>query len=137
MGAPQKYTAQEVIDAIVEEKGVLSQAGKRLGCTRQTVTNYIDRYPTVKAAFDEANETNVDYVESRLMANIEKGDTTAIIFFLKTKGKHRGYVERQEITGQDGGKLEVEISADDLLNSRLDAIAERLRRAESLMSDEG
>ena len=30
---------------------------------------------------------------------------TAIIFFLKTRAKNRGYVERQEITGKDGDNL--------------------------------
>ena len=28
-----------------------------------------------------------------------------MIFFLKTKAKHRGYIERQEITGKDGDNL--------------------------------
>jgi len=32
-------------------------------------------------------------------------------YYLKTKGKYRGYVERQEITGADGmpNKIEIEI----------------------------
>jgi hypothetical protein len=29
-------------------------------------------------------------------------DTSAVIFFLKTRGKKRGYVERNEVTGKDG-----------------------------------
>lgn len=32
-------------------------------------------------------------------------DASAVIFFLKTKGKHRGYVERSELTGKDGAPI--------------------------------
>ena len=67
--------------------------------------NYIDRYATVRAAQAEASETTIDFVESQLLKNINEGDTTSIIFFLKTKAKHRGYVERQEISGANGAPL--------------------------------
>ena len=46
---------------------------------------------------------------------MRKGNITAIIFTLKTIGKSRGYVERQEVTGADGGAVIVkwdEIDAD-------------------------
>jgi hypothetical protein len=35
------------------------------------------------------------------MEAVEAGEIAAIIFRLKTKGKKRGYVERQELTGAD------------------------------------
>ena len=48
--------------------------------------------------------------ESQLHKQILKGNTSATIFYLKTKGKNRGYVERHEHTGIEGTKLfEVEI----------------------------
>ena len=45
----------------------------------------------------EPEERFVDFLEDALKKRISAGDTTAIIFALKTKGKKRGYVERSEM----------------------------------------
>ena len=47
-----------------------------------------------------------DEVELLLKQKIREKDTTSIIFYLKTKAKDRGYVERMEQTGKDGGAIE-------------------------------
>ncbi len=39
----------------------------------------------------------MDFAESQLYKQIKEGSTAATIFYLKTKGKKRGYIERQEI----------------------------------------
>ena len=39
----------------------------------------------------------LDFGEHKLMERIAKGDTLATMFLLKTKGKRRGYIERQEV----------------------------------------
>lgn len=56
---------------------------------------------------DEIKEFIVDNVEDKLMDNIDGGNVQSIIFYLKTQGKGRGYVERQEISGPDGKPLEL------------------------------
>jgi len=48
-------------------------------------------------------------VESKLYSKALAGDTTSMIFFLKTQGKKRGYIERQEITGEDGNELVIKV----------------------------
>ena len=101
----EKYNAQQMIDAIQDAKGILTVAARKLGCSRTTVYRYMERYSTIKDAYQEANESNIDFVETKLMEQINKGNITAIIFFLKTKAKHRGYVERQEVAGTDGGEI--------------------------------
>ena len=40
---------------------------------------------------------SLDFAESQLHKQINDGSTTATIFLLKTKGKDRGYVEKQQI----------------------------------------
>ena len=94
--AKLRYTADQMIQAIESAEGNLTQAAKNLGCARGTVYKYIEKFPTVKTAFEEANERTIDMVEGQLLSQIRRGNITAIIFFLKTKAKHRGYVERHE-----------------------------------------
>lgn len=100
-----KFTADEMIDAIVEAEGNLAEAARRLHCSRTTIYSYIEKYATVKAAYNDINESTIDFVEGKLLSEIRKGNITAIIFFLKTKAKHRGYIERQEVSGADGREI--------------------------------
>jgi hypothetical protein len=39
------------------------------------------------------------------MKLIKDGNVAATIFFLKTQGKRRGYIERQEVTGAEGAPI--------------------------------
>ena len=101
----EKYTANQMIEALREKHGNLSAAARFLGCSRNTISRYIDTYSTVQAVADEERETLIDFAENQLFKQVQDGNITAIIFTLKTIGKHRGYVERQEVTGADGGAV--------------------------------
>ena len=93
----KRYTAKQVIDALQEAKGYVSKAAGILQCDPRTVYNYRDEYSTVADAWDAIREARHDSVESALAGRISAGDTTAIIFYLKTQCKRRGYSERNEI----------------------------------------
>lgn len=45
---------------------------------------------------EEKEESIIDYAESKLVEHIQNDDIQALIFFLRTKGKKRGYVEKTE-----------------------------------------
>ena len=110
MAKTEQFTAQQVADALTQAKGFVSVAARNLGCADNTVRNYMERYAVCKQAVVDARESMIDIAEGRLYQNINSGDNTAIIFFLKTQAKHRGYIERYEHTGKDGGDLSIKLT---------------------------
>lgn len=102
MASKPRYTPAQVIAALQATKGLMFLAAKKLRCQYQTVKNYCDRYPEVQAVLEEERGAMVDLAEQKLLTSIRKGEAWGISLCLKTLGKHRGYVERQEVTGEDG-----------------------------------
>lgn len=103
MAKTNQFTQDQMIDAIVKSHGLVSFAAKLLSCNHQTVTNYAAKYPAVKAALDEQRSVIVDKAESALITALDKGEAWAIALTLKTLGKSRGYVERQEVENSGPG----------------------------------
>jgi hypothetical protein len=90
----EQYTPAEMIEALTKTMGMKTKAARLLGCAYNTVQRYIDTYPEVQQAYDEAHEGMLDAIELKLFDRCMKDDTTAIIFALKTQGRKRGYQER-------------------------------------------
>jgi hypothetical protein len=97
---------------LTEAKGFVSVAARRLNCAPNTIRNYINRYSTVKQVCIDAREDMKDFAESKLFSEIKDGNITAIIFFLKTQAKDRGYIERSEVTGADGAAVTLKVVYD-------------------------
>ena len=110
MTTRQRYTQAQVIDALRETKGMVYLAAKRLGCEAQTIYNYRDRYPAVRAEMEQQDGEVDDAAEMKLYQAIIAGEPWAVQFRLRTKGKGRGYVERvqQEVSGPAGGPIQTE-----------------------------
>jgi hypothetical protein len=89
-----------VIEALEQSLGVVTTACKSIDLARSTFYSWYNSDEEFKAAVDDIQEIAVDVAESELHKLIKNGETTAIIFFLKTKGKKRGYVERTEMEHQ-------------------------------------
>jgi len=111
------YTAKQFIDAIPGTGGIVSTIADRVGCKWHTARKYIEEYPTVKDVYNEEIERVIDLAEGVLIQNIQIAakqakagrdvDTSDVKWFLSRKAKSRGYVERQEVTGADGGAIVV------------------------------
>jgi len=82
---------------VYQKKGCnVSATCTALGISRQTFYSMKQKSQKLAEELDAIDESMLDYAESKLMEHISDGDVTSLIFFLKTKGKKRGYVERTE-----------------------------------------
>jgi hypothetical protein len=130
-------TAKQYAEAITEARGFISVAARHLGVSRTQVYRMIDKHPSVAEAVADARESMTDLAEGKLVKLINDENATAIIFYLKTQGKGRGYVERQELTGKDGGAIETKETGmtDDERLARLAAILDTIRDRRDRESD--
>jgi CRP-like cAMP-binding protein len=104
----KKRNKARLLKALEASLGVVTDACKKVKLSRQTFYKYLKEDPDFKAAVLELEEVALDKAESALFNQIKEGNVTSIIFYLKTKGRRRGYVERQEISGPDGGPVQTE-----------------------------
>ena len=87
------------IIAYKENFGNITIACESAGVGRGQYKAWCDKDPEFRQrlAEIEPEEIMLDFGEHKLMERIAKGDTLATMFLLKTKGKRRGYIERQEV----------------------------------------
>ena len=127
MANRNQYKAEQFINAIKGSGGIVSTIAKRVGCDWNTAKKYVDTMPTIKAAYDAECESVLDLAEVKLIENIEDGDMGAIKYMLSTKGKKRGYVEKQQVEQQS-----ITLNIDDL-NSLSDEQLKRLAAGENIV----
>lgn len=111
-----RLSEAKLLELIPKMAGNISAIARAFGVNRSAVLEYIQRRPDLAALLQDARETMVDNVESRFYSDCLKEDPayqTSRIFFLKTQGKHRGYIERQEVAAEV--KADVQLTTHDKL----------------------
>jgi len=115
MAAPIKRrpSTKDIVEVYSKKGANISATCTALDISRNTLYAWRRKSKKLDEAMTEVEEALIDFTESKLIEQINTGNITAIIFHLKTKGKNRGYVERQELTGEDGedlfGNYQIEI----------------------------
>jgi hypothetical protein len=94
--------------ALKESLGVVMPACEITGTSRTTHYIWMKEDPEYRRAVEECREMAIDFAESALHKQIKGGGVPSTIFYLKTIGKDRGYVERQELDVDGGLSLEVQ-----------------------------
>lgn len=101
----QQYPPALIVSALERSRGMVSIAARLLGCNRQTIYNAAKVHPEIKEALDGERELMLDTAELKLIESVNKGQSWAVCFFLKTQGRKRGYIEKQDL-GLEASTLE-------------------------------
>jgi len=91
-----EHLKKELISALIKSLGIVSSACEALGISRTTYYKYYNEDSEFRSEADNVGESTLDFVESKLFDLISNGNVAATIFYMKTKGKRRGYIEKQE-----------------------------------------
>jgi len=86
---------QQLLKILRKNNGFVSYACKELNIARSTYYDILNSDEEFKAEVEQINEDNIDIAENSLMEQIKSQNFISTIFYLKTKGRSRGYVERE------------------------------------------
>jgi hypothetical protein len=111
MEQPNSIKKALVLQCLVESHGVVTMACNNADVGRTTFYAWMNEDSEFKKEVEDITEQAIDYVESKLYLLIENQDTAATLFYLKTKGRKRGYQERIEETNTDRNII-INISTD-------------------------
>ena len=98
---------EKLIEALEKSLGVVTTACKNVNLHRSTYYDWYNKDEEFKNKVDSIQNVALDFAESQLHKQIQEGSTSATIFYLKTKGKIRGYQENQSIDLNTSGEINV------------------------------
>ena len=116
------YKKKVFVEKMKKTLGNITASSEAAGINRCTYYEWYEKDADFRAAIDAISESCIDFAESSLMQQIKDGNPTSTIFYLKTKGKKRGYIETQELTGKDGKDLIPAQMTDDEIKKELERI---------------
>jgi hypothetical protein len=100
---------EKMLEALSNCLGIVTTASQNVGISRRTHYRWLEEDEEYKAKVQDIRNSAIDFVESKLFDCIKNEKETSIIFYLKTIGKSRGYVPRQEIDTGDNKEFRIEV----------------------------
>ncbi len=99
----------KMLKALEEYYGIVTTSCQSVGISRITHYRWLEEDEEYKAKVLDIKNAAIDFVESKLFDCINSEKETSIIFYLKTIGKNRGYIPRQEIDTGENKEFRIEV----------------------------
>jgi len=107
---------EAMLDALEQCLGVVTTACKQVDVPRSTFYKWVKTDEDFAAKVKEIENVSLDFAESKLFEQIQDNNTSATIFYLKTKGRKRGYWEKQQMdmtTDDEAIQINIKLTDED------------------------
>lgn len=105
---------ERLLTALQNNAGLISKACRAVGISNNQYYIYYKSDPDFKEKVDQIKEGVIDLAESQLYQLIQEKNPQAIFFFLKYRGKDRGYTDiNTAIQINSGSNITVNIVGSD------------------------
>lgn len=91
-----KITKKGLEKAVKGTGGILQAIANNIGCSRVGLWMYLEKHPEQRKIVTDELEAMKDLAEGSLFSQVKDRQQWAVKYFLATKAKDRGYVERTE-----------------------------------------
>ena len=98
-----------LLEALEKSLGVVTMACRQTKTPRSTYYKWLKEDEEFRKQVEDIENIAIDFVESKLHQQIEIGNTSATIFYLKTKGRKRGYEEQSRMNIASDGRINIEM----------------------------
>ena len=119
---------KDMIEALKASLGVVTTASKKANIERTTHYKWLAQDAKYAEQVEAIKDIALDFAESQLHKRMQNGSDTAIIFYLKTQGKKRGYIEKQQI--EISGELDIKTLSDEELDEQIRLAENAIREAQ-------
>lgn len=101
-----KFTPKQkkVLRALEDNLGVVTQACQDSAVARGLFYQWKNQIPEFARIVEDIQEVALDFVENMAFERVKEKSDTMIIFYLKTKGKGRGYIEKSMVDVTSNGE---------------------------------
>jgi len=104
------------LKALERSLGIVTTACSKTNLSRAQFYKWMEVDPIFKKSVDDIAENVIDFAESKFFKSIDSGNVSAQIFFLKTRGRSRGYIEKTELDVKIDKQIDLSQLTDDQLN---------------------
>lgn len=122
-----KITKEQMLEAIHGSQGLVSKIQRKLESilgekiSWDTTEKWIHKWVDAETAVKNEKEAMLDIAENNIFKEMVNGDTATSKWYLRMKGKDRGYIETQEIHNVNADPLNINLqgelfSAEELAN---------------------
>jgi hypothetical protein len=86
-----------MLEALKATLGIVTAASEKAGVGRDSHYRWMKSDRKYRRAVEELADVALDFAETQLLRQMKAGAPASTIFYLKTKGRHRGYIERRDV----------------------------------------